>query len=775
MNPGATAINVAGLATSMAVCLMVLLLIHDQRSYDDFNPNRDRVVRIVSDRIEQSRTSALAAAPAYVATALEADVPQVESTVRLGQIRSDAEGNEKAIAVTGLHVDANFFDVFGFELIDGNPLDALREPGKIVLSDVTARKFFGDRDPVGQPFTLEEYGDYTISGVVLTEGFQSHLRFDVLASFSTLEQRRPEAVAEEVNFWHYAVYALLRPGESPAVLEPHLARYGERYTDPVYRMKVQPMTEIMMGPALSNEIAAYNLPGFIIWALFGLGLLVVLAATFNYVGLAIAQSIQRGREIGIRKTFGAEQGEIRLQFLMESILISLVALLVAIVLLVILIPSANNLTFLSSFGVHFEVADVFSPRLLGLFAAFAVSIGLLSGLFPAFRLARFNPSVVLRGGVSAKGGTAPNLRRGLAFIQLTLSFIFVVTALLLFSQFSHMLKMNYGFSVANTITVPLQGNDPELLRNELLRYPEITEVGATSRLPAVDGGTSTIMVYGEDTLRTDYFSATPGFLNGLELVVVAGEGVASLDGTRPGVFLNETAVNRMGISPPNAAIGEFVTTQGLDPQPVLGVVRDFQVDAMAVAPEPLFIMNRASSLQTLTVRYREGQRDQAVSRVSELLASIDGLHTFEYTDYTARAREGAFMQTFRDQLKIIGLVSVIALMIVCLGLFSMVAFNAARRTKEIGIRRVLGASVPGVVWILIREFLVLTAAAAAVGLPLAYLANRQWLEFFYDRVAFGGGLLSLGAAVVIGLVVLTVGLHALRAARDNPVRSLRYE
>ena len=760
----------------MAICLLVLLLIENQWSYDNFNQNRDRVVRIISDQIRPGGTTALAAAPAYVGTALANDVPQVEQTVRVGQIRSDAEANEKAIAVTGLHVDPAFFDVLGFELIEGDMRTALVNPGQIVLTDVTAEKFFGTLDPMGQPFTLEEYGDYTVSGIVKTKGVQSHLRFDVLASFSTLVQRDPEVVAEEDNFWNFSVYALLKPGTNPSVLDPHLARYSERYRQPEYRMKVQPLTEIMMGPILSNEIAAYNLPGFVVWALLGLGLLVVVAATFNYVGLAIAQSIQRGREIGIRKTLGAELGEIRIQFLMESILTSIAALFVAMILLVILIPSANNLSFLSSFGIHFEVARAFSPRLLSVFALFAASIGILAGLFPAFRLARFDPSVVLRGGVSAKGGTAPRLRRGLAFIQLTLSFIFVVTALLLYRQFSHMLEMNYGFQVANTVTVPLQGNDATLLRTELLRYPEIREVGATSRLPAADGGTSTIMVFGDDTLRSDYFAATPGFLKGIDLSVVAGETLEVLDGTRPGVFVNETAVERMGLASPRAAVGEFIAT-GLssDAVPILGVVRDFQVDAMAVAREPLFIVNRPANLRTLTIQYVPGQREPAIARAQTVLDEVDGLHTFEFADYTARVRDGAFMRVFNDQIKIIGLVSIIALLIVCLGLFSMIAFSAARRTKEIGIRRILGASVAAVTWNLTREFVVLTGVAAAVGLPLAYVANRAWLEIFYDRVSFGAGLLAVGSLIVIALVLLTVGSHAVRAARVNPVRSLRYE
>ena len=773
--PVSTLINMVGLGMSMAVCLLVLLLIQNQRSYDRFHEKSDRIVRILSDWFRQGEKSELAASPAYLGPALKADVPEVEQTLRIGQIRADAEANAKALYVTGLHVEPSFFELFDFHLLAGDPTTAMLGPHRIILTDKTARKFFGEEDPLGRPFTLEGFGEYTVTGVIQTEGVKSHLRFDVLASFETLEALEQESLADEENFWQFATYVLLRPGASADVLTPHLARYASRYTDPEILLKTQALTAITLGPVLSNEIAAYNLPGFVVWALLGLGMLVMVTAAFNYVGLAVARAVQRAREVGVRKAVGANLTQLRLQFLMESVLTALGGLLVGLLLLSLLVPVVNGLSFLSSLGIRFEQEALLNPGLLGLFLAFTVGVGLLAGLYPAFRLARFSPVLVLRGAVDKQGGSAPRLRRSLAFIQLTFSFFFVITTLLLFRQFSHMLAQHYGFSVADQITVALQGNDPSIFRQELLRNPAVIDVGATSRLPAADGGTSSRLVYDGDTLRTDYFSASAGFVRNLDLAFVAGRNFEEVDGAQPGLLLNETAVRQMGFASPAAALGAAVGFASQEPAPVRGVVRDFQVDAMPTAPIPLVIINDPSYFRTLTVRFHPEGRAAAVAALEELWSRVDDRHVLEHGLYDARARDNVFMQTFRDLLRIIGAVAAIALMVACLGLLSMVAFAAARRTKEIGIRKVMGASVKDVVWLLSREFLLLTVLAAGVGLPLAYFTNLIWLDTFYNRVPFGTGILLTGALLVVMLVLVAVGSQAVRAALADPVQSLRYE
>jgi putative ABC transport system permease protein len=775
--PFSTLINVVGLGAAMTVSLLVLLLIEDQRSYDRFHENADRIVRVISARqdAQMSPIASLAATPAYLGPALQVEVPEVEQTLRFGQIRSDAEANAKALYVEGLHAEPAFFSLFDFRLLRGDPTSALTGPHRIILSEETARKFFGEADPIGQPFSLAEFGDYTVTGVIQTEEVKSHLRFDVLASFETLgtvASTRTE-LEDADNFWRFATYVLLRQGSSPDVLQPHLNRLAQRY-DGAYVLTPQRLTDIMLGPALSNEIAAYNLPGFIVWVLLGLGITVVLAAVFNYIGLAVAQATRRAREVGIRKALGAHPVQLRAQFLVESVLTALGALGVGMALQLLLIPAFNNLALLSRFEIQVNLSLLYDPGLLGLYFGFTLLIGLLAGGFPALQLSRFQPSLVLRGSVGDGGGSASRLRRGLAFVQLTLAFFFVVTTVLLVRQFAYMQADHFGFHVRDQLTVLLQGNDPDVLGQELLRLPDVVGVGVTSRLPAADGGTSARMAHETDTLDANYFSASAGFLRNLELHFVAGRNFEDASAGQPGVVLNETATERLGFARPEEALGAPIWFFGQF-RPVIGVVRNFQVDALSLPLEPLVIFNDPTFFRTMIVRVHPGREAAVLTALQSTWARIDTRHTLEYGFYLQRVQENEAIRVFQDGVRIIGLLATLALMIACLGLLSIVAYVAARRTKEIGIRKVMGASVPNVVWLLSREFLVLTVVAALVALPLAYFANRLWLDNFYDRVAFGGGILLTGAVIVLALVLLTVGTQALRAALADPVKSLRYE
>ncbi|MEZ4699796.1 MAG: ABC transporter permease [Rhodothermales bacterium] len=770
--PVATLINVVGLGAAMTLSLLVLLLVQDQRSYDRFNAKADRIVRVLAARPDRR---ALAATPAYLGPSLKQDVPEVEEVVRFGQIRSDASANDKALFVNGLHVEPSFFSLFDFELVAGDPATALAGPHRIILTEETAARFFGDANPIGQSFELTRFGQYTVTGVVRTAHVKSHLRFDVLASFetlSTLDSGREELQNAD-NFWHFATYVLLKPGADPAVLAPHLARYAERYRGD-YVMYLQRLTAITLGPEVGNEIASYNLPGFLVWALLGLGISVVIVAVFNYVGLAVAQSTRRAREVGIRKAIGATPGHLRAQFLAESIFTALAALVVGLMMVSLLVPAFNQISILSELDVAVSPSMLLSPGLIAIYLVFALGVGLLAGVFPAFRLSSFRPSAVLRGGIDSQGRSASRLRLTLTFAQLAFSFFFIVTTVLLVRQFGYMREGHFGFNVDDQLVIDLQGNDSALLRQELLRVPDVVEAGATSRLPAASGGTSAYMAYGQDTVRTNYFSASAGFIRNLDLVFLAGRNFQEEAGSTPGVLLNETAARRFGFHVFDDALGASVAFRD-SLQPVVGVVRDFQVDMMSTAPEPLLILNDPAAFLTLSVRTTPGREEAVSAALKAIWARIDSQHTLEIQRYALEARDNAVNKSFRDITAIVGWLAVLALAIACLGLLSMVAYVVARRVKEVGIRKVLGASVAQVSWLLSREFLLLALGAAALAFPVAYYVNNLWLNTFYDRVAFGAGVMLTGLAIVLTLVLITVLSQAVRAALADPVESLRYE
>jgi putative ABC transport system permease protein len=474
-----------------------MLLVYDQWSYDRFHEEHERIVRIV---VRGERT-ALAAMPAYLGPTLEQELTFVEQSLRIGQIRADVEANGKAFALEGLAADPSFLELFDFELLAGDRSTALVGPGKVVLSDAAAERYFGTADPMGEAIEIRGYGGpYTVSGVVRTRDVNSHLRFDLLASFATLltDPEWAERVDAEDNYHSFATYLLLQDRPSADLLQAVLADYGRPFGDARHDLVVQPLTSITLGTSYANEISAYNLPGMVVWMLAGLGLLVMLAAGFNYVGLATAQSVQRAREVGVGKVVGARRRQVAAQFLAESIVLSLVALVFAIVLVSVLLPVFNSVSFLQRLGIELSMEDIPLPLILAISGGFSVFVGFLAGAYPAARISGFRPVWVLKGQLSTRTGSAGRLRQGLTFVQLVIALTAIVTTVLLFRQFEHLLSADLGFRSAGVVTVALQGNDLDLLRDELERQAGVEGVASiagcrlrTARLKPVSCITTT--------------------------------------------------------------------------------------------------------------------------------------------------------------------------------------------------------------------------------------------------------------------------------------------
>lgn len=776
---GFALVNVFGLALGMAVCIVVILLVIDQWSYDRFHEEHDRIVRIVADRTTRGEQVALAATPAWLGPALERELPYVEKSLRIGQIRADVEANAKAFALEGLAAENSFFELFDFELIAGDPSTALVGPGKVVLSDVTAERFFGTADPIGEAVEIRGYGGpYTVSGVVRTTGVNSHLRFGLLASFATLRTVPDwtERVDAEENYWNFATYVLLRERASADLLKESLAEYSRTFGDTRYDLVVQPLTSITLGPSYANEIAAYNLPGIVVWMLAGLGLLVMLAAGFNYVSLATAQSIQRLKEVGVRKSVGARRRQVAAQFLTESVVVSLVALVAAVLLVSVFLPLFNSMSFLQRLNIDLSLGSAPLPRMLSISVVFSVVVGLLAGAYPAARVSGFRPVWILKGQLGGRAGSAGRLRKGLAFVQLVIALTAIVTTVLLVRQFEHMLSADLGFRSAGVVTVALQGNDFALLRDELERHAGVEGVAAIARLPATTGSSQTLFVHDDDSLVAEQIGISPGALSVLEISILEGQDFQ--DGDPAGIIITQTLARRLGFETDLEAVGKFVWTgmTGRDLQPILGVARDFMPDAFGgVGPVFFYYSPDALSDGHAILQVRSGQEMAVLAHVEQTWARLDAAHEFQGGFYDHQIRGNASFRVFRDMMRIVGFVAVLALVIACLGLLAMSAYSAARRTKEIGIRKVLGAGVANLVWLLSREFVLLLGAAAVVGLPLAYIGNTMWLQNFAQHVDLGVGILSSGFAIVAVLVIAAVGSQALYGALRDPAESLRYE
>jgi putative ABC transport system permease protein len=771
-------INVFSLALSMSVCLLIIVLVRDQISYDQFHEKKDRIHRVIWERPGSGGQEGFATTPAFVGPDLERGFPFVEETVRLREASRNAIRDGKYLSISGLYAEPSFFDVFSFNLLSGNPDVVLAEPYSAVVTDEAAARIFGSHDPVGEIIALEGEGDFTVTGVVRTRGVKSHLSFDVLVSFSTLEAQSYPELSQPRGLGSFANYIVLQEPASADALEPYLA--GITYTTYApMRLALQPLTAIAFGPDLTSELAAKGLPPLTIAFLAALALLVMSAAAFNYVGLTIARSLQRAKEVGVRKTIGAHRRQILVQLLTESMLMALVAFLLAYALLGGLLQELNNLSLIQDFNVHILTESVYDPVLAGIFVAFSLVVGLLAGLYPALYLSGFNPASVIKGiGETVKSKS--RLRKSLVVLQLSISLVLMISVVLVYRQFNYMVNFNYGFNPEGLVNVVLKDVAYPVLRNEVLRHPDVLDVSAAWGLPGLGTTGINFRFVGTpgDTLRIPSYSVDARFVENMGLHLLAGRNFfTAASDSQAGLILNESAVRRLGFPSPQEAIGKPIWMQNGPGvyRPVTGVIRDFQSRGLNELPEPLVLYQEPHRLRHASIRIRTEAREEALAHIETVWKRLDPIHPIEYAFYDEQLRQSKYNRTFSDMLRIIGLVAFIAFSIACLGLLSMAAFASQIRTKEIGVRKVFGASVPGLLWLLSREFVWLTAIAIVLATPIAWFGNNLWLEEFANRASFGVPLLAASTLIMLGLAVLAVGSQTLRAALADPVKSLRYE
>ena len=776
---GHTALTVFGLALGMAVCLLILAFVWAQKSYDRFHPEGDRVVRVLSGRPGEDG-ALLAATPAPLADALAREVPGIEASVRVAELRPRVLQDGSAVELAGLYAEPSFFDVFGFAAVGGDPRAVLSEPYQALLTGEAAATLFGTADPVGQTITLDGEGEFVVGGLLAEPAGASHLRFDVLASLATVgAQDRRADLADWGNSWAFATYLRLDRPETAGRVAVALSAIAERqYPDPDRRLdfRVQPLHDIALGPVLGNEVSSFSVPAVVVGLLAALGLVVMLTAGFNYVGLSTARLIRRAGEVGTRKALGAGRGQIVAQFLCEAVVVALGALVIAYVLLLWLVPAFNGLAPVQMLGAEIDAGHLLDPRLLGVFAVFSVGVGLVAGLYPALALARYSPLAALRGSRSAGGAAGRRLRHGLVGVQFALALFFVLTTALLVSQSRQLLRADYGFEQADLVSVRLQGQAVGTLREELLRYPEVEAVAGTSKLPA-SGSTSGTSLGREglaEPLTVSEFGVEGDVLSALGLDLVAGRGLPVTGDTARAVLLNETAVRALGFASPQEAVGAALTMRGR-PVEVAGVVRDYHHDILLEPIAPLVLHVAPGEVQYALVRARPGAGDRALGRVREVWGGLDPERPVEAARVEAVIAEGALGQTVGASVRLIGVVAAFAVLISLLGLLGMAAYHVETRVKEVGVRRVLGAGRLDVVVLLSRTFAWIVLVATLAAVPLAWMASEEWLGLFAVRIGPSPWLIAGVTLGVLALALSAVASQTLRAALADPVRALRSE
>lgn len=788
---GYTALNIAGLAVGLAVCLLILLFVRDEQQFDRFHEDADRIFRVTLTRADAEPEAAEEHMAPMFGPILVEGLPEVEHAVRFlartGSLFGREDGGLSAYEDAFIYADSNFFEVFSFPLLQGDPATALDRPLTVVLTERAAQRYFGDDDPVGETLLFNNTHRFEVTGVAADVPAQSSIQFEFVASFATVRQI-PEEASMFNSGWGvraYPTFVRLDETASPTVVGEKIPQLLAQHTDADFvinnRFTLEPITEIYLHSPASNQLGAQGDIRYI-YIFSALALLVLLIACINYMNMATARSAGRAREVGVRKVVGAKRGQLAGQFLSESLLLSLCAMLLAIGIVAAVLPLFEVLI---GRAMPFHLFE--EPDLIGVLVGVALVVGLVSGSYPALLLSRFKPVAVLKGRF-AQASSGAAFRKGLVVFQFTVSVALIAGTLIIHEQLDYMRSKGLGLNPEQVLVLPLQGSNvgepspiaqqPEAFRSELANLASVENVAYSSVVPT--RGASRFGYRAEETDPWSYVSlyrVTPSFLPTLDMTLLRGEDYATTVPPQPtDVLLNETAMRLFGWQDSQEALGQVVPMRvGRDPLRVRGIVEDFHFESLHRSIQPVMFrpLEEGGRVRYVVARVSADRLPETIQQVEALWQQFSPEHPFAYFFL-----DDAFDRLYQteDRLaRIFNAFTLTAILIACLGLFGLAAYSAEQRTKEIGIRKVFGATVTHLVALLSKDFLKLVVVSFVVAMPIAYATMQRWLEDFAYRMDIGWGLFVVAGVLALVIALVTVSYQAIRAALANPIDSLRYE
>ena len=790
-------LNIIGLASSMTVCLLIIMMLADQFGYDTFHEKKDRIYRVISDRQrgKEYLKPNYASTSMPIADKLKTAYAWVEQTVRMSHIGNDLKYEEKILSFNGLWTEQSFFNIFSFGWITGDSSSALTEPNSIVITAGTREKLFGEEKAIGEMITLGDWGDFRVTGIVPDPPKQSHIQFQYLLSISTVARLKEEEKSvfdpeDWKNVYTNHVYLLLKESKYEKELGQALSQiaieYSERDEKNFYYFNYQPFREIAPGDFRLGNQMGMEFPRVILYVLTGLGLLILLLACFNYTNLSIARALKRAREIGIRKVSGAKRSQIITQFLLEAVITSLMALLLSVFLLEFLIEGFYELNPF--------IRDIFelprAPWIYFAFFVFSIFTGLVAGLLPAIHLSSFSPVNILKGLRNLRFFSYVGLRKALLVIQFTFSLIFIISTLIIIRQQHKLLSTELGLKTENIININLQGTDFNVFAQKAEQISAIKEITGSYIIPATGVN---IGMYakplGQDKLFSlDYNSVCGNYLENLGLTLVAGNDFPHtfIQDHERFIILNEQAVSYLGYESPDAAIGaRLIYTEFEEEQDtvlpnnilqVIGVIKDFHYQTLGMPSSelgPYALRYKPQVVQYANIQVHGRDIPKTIDLLKEIWADLDEVHPFTFSFFDEEVAQTYIF--FTSSSRILGLLGILAIIIACLGLLGMATYTVESRIKEIGIRKVLGASERGLIWKLSKGFLWLLSISIVIAVPVSIFINQLWLENFAIRIDIGPGILSAGIVILLVLSLMAVVSQTWRAAKTNPADTLRAE
>ena len=784
-NPMYALINTLGLSVGMACCVLILLYVQNELSYDTHHKQADRVVRITRAHGGGSgRTMHFAFVGPPFAAALVTDYPEIEAAVRFTHGSGTVRTDERLFHEERFYfADAGVFEVFTLPMISGDPNTALKESFTVVLTASTAKKYFGSDDPLGQTLTYQDEHQLTVTGIIEDVPENSHLHFDILASYATQEALwGPRAHTDDAWQWHNAAtYLLLRDSGQIDRLQEQLPAFLFRHTSDnrikFQTLHLQPLTDIHLYSHLDKELETNgDIQSVRLFSI--IAFLIVLIACINFMNLSTARAAHRVIEVGIRKTLGGQPAQIMRQFLGESLLQACLAFVVATLLVQLILPTYNDLT-----GKHLHISYMDGISTWAWFAGLTLAVGVIAGVYPAFYFMRIRPISLLSRSPHASVSLS-GIRKALVVFQFAIAVMLIIGTVAVRQQLSYINE--HSFKIDQVLIVVLPVDDAVRAKNDILKqtlrqHPDILSVGGSWDTPAHTFNTVMGPVRAE--VNGELVTPQPGpkffiidhdFIPTYDLTIIAGRNFSenfSTDDTE-GFIINESTVKAAGWSSPREAIGQafqYANRKGH----IIGVVEDFYLESFHHPIAPIVMYIRPPWIGSLSVRLKPDHASDVIGFLEETWQRVIPTRPFRYEFLDDQVQQQYLIEIRLEQ--ILGVFTALGAGIACLGLFGLAFFTAEQRTREIGIRKVLGASVLSIVKLLLKDFTILVLIAVGVAAPVAYVTMSRWLQGFIYRIDLGVDLFLWTGLLVVSIAWATVSYQSVRAALTNPVDALRHE
>ena len=789
-------INIFGLAMGLAIFTLICLYVRDELSYDRYNEFANRIYRVNTDIKVNGSEFKDKDTPAPMAGVLAANYPRIQEAVRISENNSILvkKGNETLIEKNAFFADPNLFKVFTLHLLKGNPNTALKDPTSMIISASMARKYFNTTDVIGKTLKINNASFYNITGVFKDVPEQSHLHFNFIMAMSGMK-------SAQSDFWlsnSFMTYLLVREGTTQSELNRYLKETAQKYVEPQlvtvahstfaelekngghYKYSSIPLTKIHLYSTLSSEIEPTGNVRYVYISAI-IGLFILLIACINFMNLSTAQSAGRAKEVGVRKVIGSGRRNLIKQFLTESMLTAFIAYVLGIALIIFLLPLLNQLSGKEISLTTGLVVWLF-PALLGV----ALICGLLAGSYPAFVLSSFDPIKILKGKFILKIKDY-NLRNVLVVFQFTTAIILITGTLVIYRQLDYIRHKDLGYNREHVLVLNNAGSlgdHKQSFRKEILQLPGVVSGSLTQNLPTTTENDWNSNAYSKDATMSAGQTQTivdwnvdANFIPTLQMKMVMGRNFnAAMPTDSSAIIINETAARMLGFkNPVDANLYDFNSrTQQTDKFHVIGVVKDFNAGSIRYATKPL-LMHYSGYGSQFIFRIKSDNIPGLISKIESRYRSFDQMSSqpfvYSFLDndfnnlYRGEQRTGNVFTTF----------AALAIFIACLGLFGLAVYSAEQRTKEIGIRKVLGASVKSIISLLSKDFVKLVILSIVIATPVAWWAMNKWLQNFAYRIGLSWWLFLVAGVLALLIAVVTISFQAIKSALANPVKNLRTE